>query len=291
VIAMHKSDSGRSQSNLRRSHRKREREAAEQRIRRVKWLLSKGKLDPQAAKLAAKLDTCGRHNPCNSAACPECQLRTRRQTAKAFRRFLRERRRTDNILAISVVLPSSAVAPGNLHTFDAANFARRLKYLFDKASVGWVIGALDLSFNTHQTGRYADQWVVHLHGFTTAKDADVLRAALGKVLPKTDSVPRPVRVQPWDGDRKAIRYIFKTAPKRRIGIDAAIRFDKATGKNRQCRATKSQRLRSAEKIEFLLFLDRVGWEGRLFLRHAQQRTSETSTTITLMRNHDQRHPS
>ena len=43
-------------------------------------------------------------------------------------------------MAISIVLPSSAVAIGELNEFDPANFARRLKYVFDRAGVAWVVG-------------------------------------------------------------------------------------------------------------------------------------------------------
>lgn len=288
---MHRTKSGTPKTHSNARQRRRERKAAQQRLKRIRWLRRKGTGEPNATVLADKLDRCTPRTPCGSAACPECSLSTSSQLTKAFRKFLRTRAAGDTVVAITVVLASSVVAPGMLHVFDPVNSARRLKYIFDQAGVGWVIGALDQTLNTHEDARYADHWLVHLHAFAVVKDPNHLRVALAEVLPKSDMVPRPLRVQEWDGKKKAIRYALKTVVRRRIGTDTELRFSKATNRQRQCRATKTQRLRSAEKLELVLFLDRIGWKGRLFLRHAQQRPSQAgTTTITLMRNHGGKAP-
>ena len=174
---------------------------------------------------------------------------------------------------------------GALNGFNPANFARRIKYALDKAKAAWVVGCIDFSVNFHEADRYEPHWCVHLHGFTVTDDATALRRRLVEAIKKSDAVPRPVRVTPWDGSKKAIRYTLKTTFQRRKGIDNARRFNAATGKWRRCRATKTQRLLAAEKLELALHLDRIGWEGRMFMRHAQLRKSQTGPTIALMNNH------
>ena len=136
---------------------------------------------------------------------------------------------------------------GELGQFSPTNFFRRLKYTLDKADGDWVIGALDYSVNFHEGDRYEPHWAVHLHGFTVTDDQEALRRQLVEAVKKSDAIPRPVRVKPWDGDKRAIRYVLKTNFQRRKGIDDAERFDTKTGKSRTCRATKTQRLLAAQK--------------------------------------------
>ena len=51
------------------------------------------------------------------------------------------------------------------------------------------------------------------------------------------------------------------------------------------RATKTQRLLAAEKFELAIHLHRIGWEGRLFMRHVQLRRTQAGPTIALINNH------
>jgi hypothetical protein len=56
---------------------------------------------------------------------------------------------------------------------------------------------------------------------------------------------------------------------RRIGSDEGQRFNKTNGKDRSCRATDKQPLRSSQKRELLLHLDQIGLQGRLVMRWLQ----------------------
>jgi hypothetical protein len=214
-----------------------------------------------------------------------CGQAVRRHLTGKIRKFLRDHGSNGEMITISVVLPSSVAPIGELDQFSVANFGRRLKYALDAAGVDWVIGALDYSVNFHETDRYEPHWAVHLHGFSLTDDTVALRRRLVEVIKKSDAAPRPVRVEQWDGNKKAIRYALKTTFHRRKGVDHAERFDPKTGKSRTCRATKTQRLLSAEKVELALHLDRIGWGGRLFTRHAQLRRTQSGPVIALMNNH------
>jgi hypothetical protein len=261
------------------------RRATEHKEKLVRQLRRAGRKNKQARRLANKLDRCSRRMPCWSGACPACGLAVRRHLTGEIRRFLRDHGSNREAMAISIVLPSSAVLIGELGRSTPANFARRLRYSFDRADVGWVVGCIDYSMNFHEADVYEPHWSVHLHGFTVTDNQQALRCRLVSAVKKCDATPRPVRVTPWDGSKKAIRYALKTSFRRRKGIDNARRFNPTNGTWRTCRATKTQRLLAAEKLELALHLDHIGWEGRLFMRHAQLRRSQAGPTIVLMSNH------
>jgi hypothetical protein len=256
--------------------------AEQQQERLVRQLSRAGRKNNRARKLADKLDRCSPRRPCWSGACPVCGLAVRSHLTGKIRAFLRDHGSDSEVMAISIVVPSSAVPIGDLNEFSPANFARRIKYALGKAKVAWVVGCLDCSVNFHEADRYEPHWAVHLHGFTATDDQQALRRRLVEAIKKSDAIPRPVRVTPWDGSKKAIRYALKTTFQRRKGIDNARRFNAVTGKWRTCRATKTQRLLAAEKLELALHLDSIGWEGRMFMRHAQLRRSKAGPTIALM---------
>ena len=241
-------------------HSKNPRQASREKL--VRQLRRAGRRNKRARKLADKLDRCSPRRPCWSGACPVCGLAVRRHLTGEIRRFLRDHDSSGEVMAISIVVPSSVVPIGELNRFSPANFARRIKYALDKAKVAWVVGCIDYSVNFHEADRYEPHWSVHLHGFTVTDDQTALRRRLVEAVKKSDAIPRPVRVTPWDGSKKAIRYTLKTTFQRRKGIDNARRFNATTGRWRTCRATKTQRLLATEKLELALHLDRIGWEGR-----------------------------
>ena len=133
----------------------------------------------------------------------------------------------------------------------------------------WFIGGSDWSFNEHDEDRYQPHWSHHLYGFAATTDPEELKKALQRQFPKSDAIPRPVKVQVWDGKKRPIRYMLKPEFWRRIGTDDGERFDKANGEQRSCRATDKQPLRSSRKRELLLHLDEIGLQGRLVMRWLQ----------------------
>jgi hypothetical protein len=263
-----------------------ERQATTLAVKLIRQLSRAGRRNKRACKLAEKLDRCSPRRPCWSGACPVCGLAVRRHLTGQMRQFLRDHGSDGEVMAISAVMPSAVVPIGELNRFNPTNLARRIRYALDKAKVAWVVGCIDYCVNFHEADRYEPHWSVHLHGFTVTDDQTALRQRLVEAIRKSDAIPRPVRVTPWNGSKKAIRYALKTTFQRRKGIDNARRFNAATGKWRTCRATKTQRLLAAEKLELALHLDRIGWEGRLFMRHAQLRRSQAGPTIALMNNHE-----
>jgi hypothetical protein len=235
----------------------------------VDWLRKKYKDNQACQSLANKLEGCKRGARCKSAACPECSAAAQDLVAEVTRRFLKEKAKTATIACVSIVPADGITKPGQLSLAQHQRNVRRWKETIGRAGVTWFLGGSDWSFNEHQDDRYHPHWSHHVYGFTATTDLDDLKKRLQAQFPKTDAIPRPVKVQPWDGKRKPIGYMAKSKFFRRIGSDEGQRFNKANGKNRSCRATDKQPLRSSQKRELLLHLDQIGLQGRLLLKWVQ----------------------
>jgi len=170
---------------------------------------------------------------------------------------------------VSIVPADGITTPGQLTPDQHQRNVRRWKEAFGRAGVTWFVGGSDWSFNEHQNERYQPHWSHHFYGFTATTDPADLKKRLQAQFPKTDAIPRPVKVQDWDGKKKPIRYMVKAKFWRRIGLDEGQRFNKTNGKKRSCRATDKQPLRSSQKRELLLLLDQIGLQGRLMFRWLQ----------------------
>ncbi len=236
----------------------------------IEWLRKKHKDDKPSLALADKLEGCKPHTRCKSAACPECSHAARQLVTQVARRFLKEQPSSDTtIVCVSIVPADGASKPGNLAKDQHARDVRRWKEALGRAGITWFVGGNDWSFNEHDEDRYPGHWSHHFYGITATTDLEKLKKALQRQFPKTDTIPRPVQVQVWDGKEKPITYMLKSEFRRRIGTDDGERFDKPNAGTRSCRATDKQPLRSTEKRDLLLHLDQIGLQGRLMLRRVQ----------------------
>jgi hypothetical protein len=240
-----------------------------QRRDRIEWLRKKYKDNQACQSLANKLEACKRGARCKSPACPECSAAARDLVTEVTRRFLKEKAKTATIVCVSIVPADGTSNRGQLSLAQHARNIRRWKETLGRAGVAWFVGGSDWSFNEHDEDRYPKHISHHFYGFTATTDPDDLKKRLQAQFPKTDVIPRPVKVQEWDGKKKPIRYMAKSKFFRRIGSDEGQRFNKTNGKDRSCRATDKQPLRSSQRRELLLHLDQIGLQGRLVLRWLQ----------------------
>jgi hypothetical protein len=235
----------------------------------VEWL-RKEKDDKPSLALADKLEACKPNIRCKSAACPECGFAAQQLVSAVTLKFLREQANSGGTIACVSIVPSDGASkPGQLSLAQHQRNVRRWKEALGRAGVTWFIGGSDWSLNEHDEERYRPHWSHHIYGFTATTDLDELKQRLQSQFPKSDAIPRPVKVQPWDGKKRPIRYMLKSEFWRRIGTDDGERFDKTNGEKRSCRATDKQPLPSARKRELLLHLDEIGLQGRLVMRWLQ----------------------
>jgi hypothetical protein len=236
---------------------------------RVERLRKKGDGDEATPAVADKLEGCKPNARCKSAACPECSYAAKQLVTQVAQRFLSDQPSSETIVCVSIVPADGATKPGNLTKGQHARNVRRWKEALGRAGVTWFIGGSDWSFNEHDEDRYQPHWSHHLYGFAATTDLEELKKRLQHQFPKTDAIPRPVKVQVWDGKKRPIRYMVKSKFWRRIGTDDGERFDKAHGEQRSCRATDKQPLPSSRRRELLLHLDEIGLQGRLVMRWLQ----------------------
>jgi hypothetical protein len=235
----------------------------------IDWLRKKFKDDNRSLALADKLESCKKKARCKSPACAECATAAQDLVTEVTRKFLKEKGKTAKLVAVSIVPADGTNKPGQLTPDQHARNVRRWKERLGRAGVTWFLGGSDWSLNEHEKDRYQPHWSHHLYGLTATTDPEDLKKKLQAQFPKTDEIPRPVKVQEWDGKKRALAYMMKLEFNRRIGTDKGERFDKDNNKNRSCRATDKQPLKSSQRRELLLHLDQIGLQGRLVLRWLQ----------------------
>jgi hypothetical protein len=230
-------------------------------------------------KLADKLAGCHPDHPCNSQACPTCR-------SKAVRRFVRatiacfqthgfSQLNTDDSatkhrrayksnagrrLAFVTIIPLSRIPIGELCTSEKVQrFVRRLKRVLSDNNVSMAIFALDVSTHEHQSGKFAPHYKVHAHGFMFLDEYKKAAGALRQAFPNGGNVNVAVQRKEYKGQPSAITYLLKEPKKRSIRLDQPL-------KNRNWKV--SNRLRSAQHVEILQWLDQLGCGGRLIVRGA-----------------------
>lgn len=128
-------------------------------------------------------------------------------------------------MAITLVPDATTSPPDQLGNPTIDQVHRRMTDRLAKAKVALAAGVLEVSLVEHEQDRYPLGWAWHLHGIAFTRNPKALAKRLAKAFPRSDSVPRPVRVTPWDGRLQWLRYCHKLDRRCRVGLDDETRFD------------------------------------------------------------------
>ena len=239
-------------------------EAKNNRIAAIKRLQRDSETaDPAAEPLADILSACRPARRCLSGACPVC--------GRAFQRWwvsetekLAAATNPARLHAISIVLPDHRVRAGSLGNLDPTRLKRPLfETIKNIGGLDWLVGAIDLSLNDdHQKG-LGIRWQPQFYLFASTTRIDLLSKVLRQKYPSTDVVRRPVQIKECDGSAQAISYGFKTFFVRRIAYQTEVGLPE---NRRTCWHTRKVSLTAAEHILAMLWMHKVGFAGRLFLR-------------------------
>ena len=222
--------------------------------------------------LASTVGACEPNSPCLSGACPACMRASQRWfVGTAPRTFHPD----DELLATSLVF--EIVEQGKLSAANVKRSIARVKRVFRKAGIGLAVGGLDISFNEERDSDDPGHWALQLMVLVSAKDRSVWEKTLRSAYPRTDLVPRPIFIQPFDGAPAGWAYEFKPNFVRRVSYSSERMVN---GVLRPCRNTSDQPLRVTERLELLPFLNDLGLAGRLFLIGA--RTTNTLWGIAIV---------
>ncbi len=242
--------------------------AREERVRRIKFLSKHSNTDPRAAVLAHRLESCEPDQRCLSGACPECGRLLQRWFVRRSKKFIAKQisRPKHELVAVSVVPFDFLVRPGYLSALNMRNFIRREKVKLKNAGVDVALGAIDFSFNEDYEQKYLPFWSPHFYLITSTDHRKTLSKKLCKLFSKTKEIPHPVQIKSFENIARRRSYALKMDFRRRIGYSEIKKIEE---KIRKCRNTSRDKLRAVERLELLIYLDRIGFADRVFFLSAK----------------------
>jgi hypothetical protein len=261
------------------------------RKRRVQRLSREHPSNRAAKDLAKKLGRCKPERRCLSGACPVCAQAAQELFVQLGRQLITMGKSQSmpavrnplQTVAITLVPDGLISKPGNMNDLQISLVHRRVTDRLAKAKVWSAAGVLEVGLVEHVKSRYPRAWGWHLHGIALTRDPAALTKRLAKAFPKTDAVPRPVRVTPWDGSPRWLRYCHKLEGRCRVGVDDEPHFEARKKEPRKCRDTKPRSLTSNERLELLLFHDNISLDSRILTKGAQLRSSKKGCSIVRLR--------
>jgi hypothetical protein len=243
-------------------------EMYEERLRRIKFLRKHGRIFPDAAAVADRLETCRPSQRCLSGACPECGRLFQRWFVRRSKKFIAEHiiRDERQLIAISIVPRDAVRRAGQLHTADIINLQRRLKYALDKTHINIALGAIDFSFNEDREEKYEEFWCPHFYLIASSREKSALGDQLRTIFQRTTEIPKPVFISAFKNSSRRRSYALKMKFSRRIGYN---QFKNTISEVRKCRNSSCDELRAAERSELFIFLDQIGLADRVIFRGAK----------------------
>lgn len=215
---------------------------------------------PKASRgLATRLIACEPAERCYSGACP-CCVRAHQSWLKWATPPALELLDNDGIdgFRFVTIVPTRHAEPGiETMTGCPTNALRRVLDGLRVAGISAALGAIDLSFDeaVDASGTWVRRRCAHAHLLVPAKESKQWTDRLRGFFPSTPHVRRPVRVEPWDGNPKAIGYGLRPNLSRRVSIPADGSGERAN--------TRIRPLRVDQRVEAALVLDRFGLTSRI----------------------------
>jgi hypothetical protein len=254
-------------------------EAARKRL--VRWLNLKGRAfnRPEARNLANRMAQCKPKQRCLSGACPVCSGAMQRVLLEASHRR-RAKLQAANIACVAVTIIAKGVRYSTNPT-EKEEGVRVLKTLKLKERMAKVLslgkghrafGGIDLSLNSdaRKVGEFEFEgptfephWRPHLQVIMTRRSLDEVEEALRAEFPAHKLIPRPVVATDVDGNPSLDAYLLKRLfEPGRSGKRETYRRFRADG-SRSEQTTRQVVLSVEERLDQLIYLDRLGLDGRL----------------------------
>jgi hypothetical protein len=238
-----------------------------------------GRRFPEAKKLANILARCKRRRRCMSGACPEC--------GRAFQRWFVSQvaaladSGADGLNSTSIVSLNHRTAEDQLTGLDTTGMKRSIsETIKDVDGLEWMAGGIDLSLNDDRQKKQGIAWQPQFYGLADVTNVEALSNLLRGTYSPTKTAPRPVQIKKCDGSTKVISYAFKTDFVRRIAYRTEVGPPE---RRRKCWQTRKVSLRAREHVQAMLWMDKVGLAGRLFLRGVRMTRTGNSVGLVQMK--------
>lgn len=215
-----------------------------------------------AGDLADTLEKCASGHRCMSGACPECIRAFRRWFIPQIVDDLATLPDPDELHSISIIFPKHRTPADQLASLDTTNMRRSVSEAIKNLDgLEWMAGGIDLSLNDDTMKGLGVAWQPQLYAIAYANGATLSDKLRDKYRP-TDLVRRPVQIKACDGSELAVSYSYKTDFIRRV---AYLKTDPSNNR-RPHWDTRKVSLSPRNHVQAMLWMHKVGFDGRLYLR-------------------------
>ena len=181
------------------------------------------------------------------------------------------------LTAVSIAFPRHRTAGDKLDTLNTTKMKRDVtETIKNSEMVHWMAGGIDLSLNDDNQRNVPICWQAQLYGFTEVSNRRQFSKLLRDTFKKTWKVKRPIQTEECDGSSRAISYGYKNDFVRRIGYRGQAG---PPGNRRTCWKTRKVSLRPMEHVRAMLWLHRIGFAGRLFLRGVRMTRTKNGVAL------------
>jgi hypothetical protein len=278
-------------------------ELFEERRKLVRWVNGKGRLlgRPEAINLASRIAQCKPGQRCLSGACPECAGGVQRVMVEAGS-SRRERLSEGGASFVAITLVGSgakfpatqSVLAGEPHPGIAAvaKLLDRLDQALKALPNAVIYGAIDLTYNVDTRNAdetcgtvpgFTDHWRPHLQILMRKRDWKQAEEAFRKEFPRRALISFPVVMRELDLNPASEAYLFKRLWEREYTgrRETYARYRGTRQHPETC--TRQRKLRVEERLDQLIFLDRLGLNGRLVLANCELRQTRVGLRIKRIR--------
>jgi hypothetical protein len=252
----------------------------------------------QAIRQAGKLNKAtGRYQSCETLACPREEARRQRWLTKQAYQVLTSKRRWKKSVLLSLVSEIGVVDKDMLTLFGLNGGTGTCRTVFQHLTdtlndngVEHSIGGLDISYavDGRVIGEHGfrgpnvdDHWLIHVTVMMPLKTFRRIETKLREAYPKTELVPKPISMRQWDGDPRAIAYVFKRLAAKSADIVRSIYLRDKGREESPRQNTRAAKLPSKRRVELLVMLDQLAPDCRYLLWGMKPQKGTTGLSIAL----------
>lgn len=249
-------------------------QASQQRKQTEKLLHRHGSKQSHVFPLARKIDSCRPNRRCGSGACPECTRALQRWFVENAHKAAANLLDTTELILVSLV-PDYAATDAMSPMMSWENVIARLCQDMVGVGIPWGIGGSDFSVNIDKVNGGApilqgQFWML------IEKPKGNWEGQLKALINSSGAIKRPVKKPKYTGSHAQLAYGIKNEFVKRES------YIKNTNPDRnQHLNTREKRLRGIPWLKLMLFLDRIGLEGRLIDHNAIHFNAKGWLQVTL----------
>lgn len=231
-------------------------------------------------EIADAIKNCRPDQRCRHSACPLCLRALQRWFVWTAPTALRIATRSsgERLVAISVI-PNLRVKVGASVSHTNTQLTRVLTTLrkgLEQAGVQLLCGGIDLSVNEEPTTRSSSDIKclrVQNHLWAIGPETDIRHAesTIREIFAQATQIPRPVKIDRFDGRLKGYAYALKTNFQRRIRLAPKLEYNRRWN-------TRSKALTVEQTAEVMMLLEMIG-DRRLFLIGAELTKNRKNRTV------------